>query len=283
MKIGLFNTEPKIENTAMMQVSQYHKQLGDHVEQYCSIFHDSYDKVYAFSIFDYTNNPYVRDDMIKGGTGFNIDTKLPKEIEKCDFDYSLFLNCKTSYVWFSRGCIRKCPFCVVWKKEGFIKPVKPKPLNPNGEYISIMDNNFFANPKWENAFKQLMEWNQKVDFQSGIDVRIFNEEQGYALSSLKMYKQLHIAWDNPRENHSIIPRIKLLTNFIKPYKIMCYVLIGYWSTREEDLARVETLRDMKIDSFVMPYDKKNSYQRSFARWVNHKATFKTVEWKDYIG
>ncbi len=283
MKIGLFNTEPKIENTAMMQVSRFHKDQGDQVELYSPIFHDSYDKVYAFSIFKYTKKHYIRNDMIKGGTGFDIMSKLPPEIEKCDYDYSIFPRCKTSYVWFSRGCLRKCPFCVVWKKEGNIQQVLPKNLNPKGNYISIMDNNFFANPEWENAFKQLMEWNQPVDFQSGIDVRIFNEEQGYALSSLKLYKQLHIAWDNPRENHSIIPRIKLLTNFIKPYKIMCYVLIGYWSTPRDDLARVETLRDMKIDPFVMPYDKKNSYQRSFARWVNHKATFKTVKWEDYIG
>lgn len=29
MKIGLWNLEPKIENTALMQVSQYHKQKGD--------------------------------------------------------------------------------------------------------------------------------------------------------------------------------------------------------------------------------------------------------------
>lgn len=29
MKIGLYNLEPKIENTAMMQVSNYHKSIGD--------------------------------------------------------------------------------------------------------------------------------------------------------------------------------------------------------------------------------------------------------------
>ena len=28
---------------------------------------------------------------------------------------------------------------------------------------------------------------------------------------------------------------------------MCYVLIGYWSTKEEDLYRVEKLRELKIE------------------------------------
>ena len=32
MKIGLYNLEPKINNSAMMQVSYYHKRLGDDVE-----------------------------------------------------------------------------------------------------------------------------------------------------------------------------------------------------------------------------------------------------------
>jgi hypothetical protein len=62
---------------------------------------------------------------------------------------------------------------------------------------------------------------------------------------------------------------------------MCYVLIGFDSTPEEDLYRVETLRGLGIDPFVMPFNKKDKYQRDFARWVNHKAIFKSVPWKEY--
>lgn len=279
MKIGLYNLEPKIENTAMMQVSQYYKQKGDNVEIYNPLFHNSYDKIYAFSIFNFTDKGYIKKDMIIGGTGFNISSKLSKEIENCDFDYSLFPNCKTSYVWFSRGCIRKCPFCVVWKKEGYIHSIDPKSLNPKGEYISIMDNNFFANLKWKEAINKLIELNLPVDFQSGIDVRIFNDKQGKALQKLKLYKQLHIAWDNPKDD--LKDKIELLKQYIKPYKIMCYVLIGYWSSQEEDLNRIEELTKLKIDPFVMPFNKFDKYQKDFARWVNHKAIFKSVEWKDY--
>ena len=210
---------------------------------------------------------------------FDISSSLPKEIEDCDYDYSIFPNSKTSYVWFSRGCIRKCPFCVVWKKEGIIHSVKPKPLNSKGKYISIMDNNFFANPKWKESIKILIKWNQPVDFQSGIDVRIFNDKQGKALQKLKLYKQIHIAWDNPKDD--LINKIELLKQYIKPYKIMCYVLIGYWSSQEQDLNRVETLQKLNIDPFVMPFNKFDRYQKDFSRWVNHKAIFKSVEWKEY--
>lgn len=278
MKVGLYNLEENINNTAMMQVSHYYKKQGDEVELYNHFFHDSYDEIYAFSIFNYTDKGYVTSDMIKGGTGFNIYSKLPLEIEDSDLDYSIFPSCQTSYVWFSRGCIRECPFCVVSKKEGHIHPVSPKNLNPNGEWITVMDNNFFANPEWEESIKQLKKWNQKVDLQ-GFDIRIFEKEHGRALQGLRLYKQLKFAWDNPKED--LIENIEELLEYIKPYKLMCYLLIGFDSSVEEDMYRIETLRSYKIDPFVMPYNRRDSYQNALARWVNHKAIFKKVSWDDY--
>ena len=278
MKIGLYNLEPKINNTAMMQVSHYYKQQGDDVELYNHFTHDSYDKIYAFSIFDFTDKGYVTSDMIKGGTGFDIYSKLPNKIANSDLDYSIFPDCKTTYIWFSRGCIHECPFCVVSEKEGQIRPAKPKNLNPNGEWITVMDNNFFANSYWMDSIEELLKWDQPVDLQ-GFDVRIFKPEHGEALKKLKLHKQLKFAWDNPNED--LTEKINELTQYIKPYKLMCYVLIGFDSTAREDQERVETLRSMKIDPFVMPYNKSDDYQRAYARYVNHKAIFKTVEWKDY--
>jgi hypothetical protein len=73
----------------------------------------------------------------------------------------------------------------------------------------------------------------------------------------------------------------LVESGIKAYRLFFYVLIGYNSTEEEDLYRVELLRGLGVDMFVMPYNKSDLYQMRFARWVNRKAIFKTVAWKDY--
>ena len=263
----------------MMQVSSYHKNLHDDIYIYSPLFHDSYDKVYAFSIFDFTSKDYVRKDMVTGGTGFNVRSRLPPEIEDCDYDWSLYPDCDYSIIWFSRGCIRNCPFCVVRKKEGYIHSVEPKNLNPNGEYIKVMDNNFFANPDWRTAVDKLLEWNQPVDLQ-GFDIRLFDDEQGEALQSLRHRKAFKFAWDNPRDN--LDEKIEHLLEYIKPSKLMCYVLIGYWSSEEVDLYRVMHLWDeYKIHAFAMPYDKFNPYQRSFARWCNNKIIFKTRSWQEY--
>lgn len=285
LKIALYNLEPKIVNSAMMQVSAYHKSKGDQVYTYYPVLHDSYDRVYAFSIFTFTLKKYVKKDMIVGGTGFDPIIKLPKEIEETAYDWSLYPDCDFSLIWFSRGCIRNCSFCIVREKEGYIHSVEIKNLNPNGKYIKVMDNNFFANLEWRSAIKQLQKWNQPVDFQ-GVDVRLLDKEQCDALNSLKIrYKKrllrINIAWDFPEID--LLPTLKKVIQWIKPYKLHCYVLIGFNSTPEQDLYRIESLRKLKIDPFVMIYNKRNDnpFLISFARWVNRKEFYRSCTWNEF--
>ena len=276
MKVAIHSLEPKVENTALMQISNFHKKQGDSVEWYSALFHHGYDKIYCSSIFQFTNKNSVTPKMICGGSGFNICSKLPPEIEACDYDYSIYPNCKKSYLWFSRGCIRNCPFCVVPTAEGKIHPVEPKQLNPNGEVIYVMDANFFANPKYPEAIKHLKDLGQHVDFQQGIDVRIFNDKQGKALTDISIYKQIRTAWDDPKDD--LTKHLKSLAQYIPKTRIMVYVLIGYWSTKDEDLMRVTKIDALGMSPFVMPFNRKDQYQRDFARWCNGRAG---CAWEDY--
>lgn len=280
MKIGLIDIEPKVFNTAYMQISQYHKEKGDTVEWWSPLTDGQFDHVYCSSLFDFTDKSEVPERAICGGTGFDVSSRLSQDIEKGQLDYSLYPECDCSFLWFSRGCNRNCPFCVVYQKEGRLRPVEPKmKLNPSGTHIKIQDNNFFASPKWHMAMADLAIMGQPVDFAGGIDARTLTETQCHALDRIKHHKQIKIAWDDPKED--LEPKLKDIIKIIKPYRLMCYVLIGYWSTPEQDLYRVETLRKLKISPFVMPYNKKDPYQKRFARWVNHKAIFKSVKWEEY--
>ena len=278
MKIGLIDIEPKINNVAYMQIAEYYRQRGDTVEWWSPLTDKQFDHVFCSSIFDFTDKSEVPKRAICGGTGFDVTSKLSKDIEAADLDYSIYPKCRTSYIWFSRGCNRKCPWCVVFEKEGKFHLVKRKRLNTNGSYITIMDNDFFANPNWRDVILWL--GNMPVDIQ-GIDVRLLTDEMCVALDGLRRWKnkQFKIAWDNPFDD--LRDHIAKLLHYVKPYKVMCYVLIGHNSTRQQDLDRVETLRKLKIDPFVMPYNKKDPYQKKFARWVNHKAVWRTVSWEKY--
>jgi len=280
LKVRLVDLDSKMGSIALMKISSFYK---DHdIAWHSPLMDADIDKLYISKLFDFTEDyQYTQGakQVIKGGSGYDITSKLPKEIDIIKtLDYTIYPQIDYSLQFYSRGCIRNCPFCIVRQKEGNITPVEPMELNPKGKHIEVLDNNFFANPQWKWAIEDLIKTNQKVNFH-GIDARIMNEEQAYYLNKVKHYKQIHIAWDNPRDN--LISQLQEITKYIKPYKIMCYVLIGYWSTPEEDLYRVEKLRELGIDPFVMPYDKSDRYQKDFARWVNHKAIFMTVKWEDY--
>lgn len=278
MQIGLIDIEPKIFNTALMQIACFHKQQGDSVQWWTPLTDKQFDHLYCSSIFDYTDKSEVPERAICGGTGFDVSSRLSVAMENSQLDYSIYSKCDRSFIWFSRGCNRNCPWCVVPEKEGKLHPVWRKALNPKGRYIVVMDNSFFANPEWQGAISFLGDY--PVDIQ-GVDVRTLTEEKCKALNGLRRWKnkQIKIAWDDP--NINLEPKLRKITQYIKPYKLMCYVLIGFSSSKAQDLHRVETLRRLGIDPFVMPYDKNDLYQRSFARWVNHKAIFKKVKWEDY--
>ena len=79
--------------------------------------------------------------------------------------------------------------------------------------------------------------------------------------------------------------VKLIRSFKRSQGIFVYVLAKDVPGAYE---RVEFLRNLKVDPFAQPFrDIKNPADppkelRHFARWVNHKAIFKTVSWQDYM-
>lgn len=83
----------------------------------------------------------------------------------------------------------------------------------------------------------------------GVDVRIMDEEQAWHLNRLRMKQNIHIAWDLPQLD--LRDRLKEMVKHVKPYKITCYVLIGFNSTIEQDLFRLNVLRELGITPFVI--------------------------------
>lgn len=288
MNVGILAEDSVFPNYALMKISAYHKDRGDYVEWGAPIFR-SYDIIYKSKIFTFTaelKDSYDCRELVRGGTGYDIHSRLPVEIENFNkLDYSIYPSCEFSLVFFSRGCIRKCPFCLVSEKEGNIRSVDVPNLNPRGEWIEVLDNNFFANPDWKDAVSFLINTKQKVNLH-GVDIRIMNEEQAYYLNKLRLKNNIHIAWDLP--NVDLEPKLQEVIRYINPNKMTCYVLVGYNSTIEQDLHRLDTLKKYGITPFVMPYrDYKNErvpsqYEKDLARWANRRELFKSMNFEDYM-
>lgn len=287
MKIGLVDVDGhNFPNIALMKVASWHRQQGDTAEW--AFPFEPYDRIYMSKVFTFTPDDltaYQCPDIRRGGTGYNIKSKLPEEIDRHKgLAYDLYPQCEFSVQLYSRGCIRHCPFCLVKDKEGDIRSVEPMDWNPNAKWIEVLDNNFFANQYWRNAVEHLRLQRLPVKFH-GVDIRIMNEEQAEALNSLRLKSGIHIAWDLP--NLDLAPRLEELVKHISPYKITCYVLVGYDSSREQDLYRLRTLKHLGILPFVQPFRdytnmrKPSQYEKDLARWANRAWLFKKMDFADY--
>jgi hypothetical protein len=286
LNVSLVSVDSKIPNLALMKISAWHKARGDKVKFYDPLF-DKPDLIYASKIFDFTSDYfYFPKDVpvIKGGIDYGIKITLPDEIENCCPDYELYGHSDYSMGFTTRGCIRNCKFCKVPEKEGKIRAVGDIYDFWRGqEKLMLLDNNLTAMPDhFERICKQLTKERIKTNFSQGLDIRLINSDMAKLLKPIRLWKRIHFAFDNVNIENHVRRGIKILTGAgIHPDKLTFYVLIGYDSTPEEDLYRVELLRSLKVNPFVMPYNKYDLYQRRFARWVNVKSIFKSVAWEDY--
>ena len=294
MKICLADIDGKLANLALLKIAQHHINNGDLVKWYEPLFDQDCEKLYISKIFTFTGDMIYKPncEIVKGGTGYDIKSALPPEIEAItDIQQAyltLYPNIDYSILFTTRGCVRHCPFCCVPEKEGFIHEIPLVSLNPNGEYIELLDNNFFSEKSWKKRLEIVKSYNQPLNFNTGIDVRAINEEQAEALGTCNI-KSIHIAWDNITEEEQVFKGIERLIKYVSPNKLTCYVLVGFEQPEiiESDIYRVMKLHRYKITPFAMGYiDFNNLLQqrsesvRHFQRWVN-KHIFKTVPFEMY--
>lgn len=310
MTIGLIDIDSKIPNLALMKISNYYKNLGEQVEFVQE--NKKYEKIYASTIFT-RSKPIVNkliekyEDKIEiGGTGWDLKKELPIEIEKTKPDYGLYaaeeiasrmkgigtkehklkkaneiINAGMGFT--SRGCVRNCGFCFVPKKEGKLRDAAEigDLINPKSNVLILHDNNFTADPYCIDKLKEIKERKLIIDINQGCDVRLMTDEKAYWLGQVKHLRSLHYAWDLMEYENKVLEGIEILSKHVKKYKHMCFMLVGFNTTFEEDMYRFKKLSSMKVDPFVMIYNQIPDIRlKHFARWVNGRI-YKKCKFEEY--
>lgn len=287
MKIGLVDVDGhNFPNLCLMKLSAWHKANGDEVEFAIPLM--QYDRIYMARVFDdlYTHDDltaYQCDEIIKGGTGYGLKKTLPNEIEQMFPDYSLYGITDTAYGFLTRGCPRHCPFCIVGDKEGLVsRKVANLSQFWNGQKnIKLLDPNILASADHIDLLEQLADSKALVDFTQGLDARMLTDENIAVLKRIRI-KRIHFAWDNPKDK--TVP--KALEMFSEKYglnpkahNVVVYLLTNYWSTHQQDLERVQWLREHFFVPYVMIYNKPSAPRetRLLQRWVNNKIVFNKVK------
>lgn len=254
MNVGLIDVDShNFPNLCLMKISAYHKSKGDQV--------------------------------VKGGTGYDLANKLPDIIEHMYPDYDLYGGgASRAYGHLTRGCPRKCKFCIVSEKEGNTHTVADISEFWKGQKeIMLMDSNITASKECEKHFESLIKTKALINFAGGLDVRLLTDKGAAQLNEMKT-SMIHFAWDNYEfDTYEKLKRIRPLLNKASR-NIRVYVLTNFNTTTDQDLERIYKLKELGYDPFVMIYDKPNApaVTKKLQRWCNNKYVFYSCErFEDY--
>lgn len=275
MNIGLLNLEPNYRNLALEKLRIYYSQQGDAVEDYFAL--NKYDKVFASSIFTFTPKDVVPEGAICGGSGFELVTKLPPEIHD--------IKPHSNHGFMTRGCPNKCPFCIVHMKEGdiIIECTLLDLWDGISKDVTAYDNNALALPDYfaEQA-ETAIKYHIRIDYNQGLDHRKLTTDIVLTMKRMP-HKEYRFAFDSPAYYQSVDRAIKLLQeNGIN--RCLWYVLVGFNTTFQEDLDRVNFLRERGQQAYIQRFRRpKNDWRHiALAQWVNQHHIFYGMTFEQFL-
>jgi hypothetical protein len=267
--VVLIDVDSWIPNLSLMKLSRYYKNEGRNVilTRESRIQRDS-KLVFASCIF---NNPHKVKKMKKlqelhgeniqiGGTGVDLSLKLPNEIEYLMPDYLLYPNMDFAMGFLTRGCPKKCGFCVVPTKEGRLRQVAEIEdiVPPQFNKVVLMDNNLLAHPKANSLLEEMIRKELQINFNQTLDIRRINKKNAILLQKIdsKNYsftkRMFYFSFNTPDMIPVIKKKLKLFDH-LKPTEIRFICMYGYNTTLSDDIERFSFLQKIGTSPFVQRY------------------------------
>lgn len=230
------------------------------------------------------------------------EARKKAEKENKEFNRSKFLFPYKEYTDYSigfvtRGCFRKCGFCVN-KKYDHVFPHSPLDEFYDSERprICLLDDNFFGyGLGWKRILQELIDTGKPFKFKQGLDERLLTDEKCKILFDCKYDGDFTFAFDNISDYELIHSKLKLIRKYSDSRHIRFYVLVGYESTGIEDIRnafrRIELLQRYGTLPYIMRFQNKNEtpWKKSewrgmyvaIARWCNQPNFFKRLSFREF--
>lgn len=294
MNVALLAVDSNYPNLALMKISAYHKSQGDTVEWYNPF--DTYDRLYMAKVFSFTPDyayviANVHGEVVRGGTGYDIRSSLPGDMDRIQPDYSLYptVDRRTSYGFLTRGCPNRCRWCVVPQKEGGIRPymdVDDITLYGERPYAVLMDNNVLACDYGLSQLEKIAERRYHVDFNQGLDARLVTEDIARLLAKVKWIKRIRFGCDT----HAQIAECERAMSLVRQagYKgeflLYCILIdlaesyhrLNYWRKYKYVLPHAQPYRDLGN-----PHQRIPQWQKDMAHWADRKELYRSCDFKDF--
>lgn len=298
-RVLLVDIDGVIPNLALMKVASFFKtggaSVGFHVDDptdaYISVILKK-DRPIANMCANMLASLYPGINIDIGGPGYDVKKTLPDCIESCQPDYSLYPGIDYALGFTTRGCIRKCPFCIVPIKEGKLHRIQSirDIYRPEYHAIKLLDNNILAD---RDNFKEVVEFceshNLKLDISQGLDIRLLDDELASLIARVKPLKKLDFAFDSMRYKSAVYRGIQLLKihGVDVRGKVQFYVycdrsVTGQYGI-ESAIKRCQILKAQGTNAYVMLNIDQAPTQdmKNLKRWANRKQLYWSIDFKDY--
>ncbi len=180
-------------------------------------------------------------------------------------DYSFTFNRKlnASITFMSRGCVRQCRFCSVrvHEPEFFVKNNWQRDICLTLPAIVFWDNNWLASPNLSDDCDRIEKLGKTIDFNQGLDARLYNKTVARRLSFLKL-NPIRFAFDYASQERHVLRAINLAKQYSKS-EIRVYVLYNFKDTPEDFFNRILLLNKHGVLAFPMEYRKPTSEATRF--------------------
>ena len=310
----------RFPNLVCMKLSGYWKDKDAHVElktDYEGL--EFFDKVYISKVFtDTLINESILDleNVEYGGTGFYFDKapNLSEEIEHHMPDYHLYDDWVEQQIkngskrsefreyldysigFTTRGCFRKCGFCVNQKyNHVFLHSPLDEFYDSSRKRICLLDDNVLGCPKWKDILTELINTGKPFKFKQGMDERLLTDEKCEMLFNAKYDGDYTFAFDKIQDYDLIHKKLEMIRRYTDKTNIKFYVLVGYESVDVNDIEngfkRIDLLMKYHCLPYIMRFQNKNetpwkdSEMRgmyiTLARWCNQPSFFKKKSFREF--
>lgn len=196
----------------------------------------------------------------------------------------------------TRGCFRKCGFCVNKKYDSvFVHSPLTEFYDSSRKKICLLDDNFLGCGKWREILNEIIATGKQFKFKQGLDERLLTEEKCKILFESKYDGDFTFAFDKIQDYDLIKSKLELIKKYKRTRSVKFYVLVGFESTDYIDIEnafkRIKLLLEYGCLPYIMRYQSENSQPwkesplRSLyvaiARWCNQPSIVKKMTFREF--
>lgn len=267
--VALYDICGKIPNLALMKLSSYYRTRG-----YAPVLCEETSpqgarRHYASCVFHHpranrtltTLRSRLGDDLVTGGSGVNVQLKLPPDVDHCFPDYSLYGWNRYALGFLSRGCNSRCPFCLVTEKEGPLVEnyATFDDFVPAGQRnVMLLDANLLAVRNACALLEEMIRREYRVNFSQSLDIRCLTAEMIPLLEQVqsvnsRFTKPMYYFSCNSLAQARIFREKKDWLHRLGRGKITVLVMFGFDKTMAEEYAILSMLRELRLIPFLQEY------------------------------